>query len=456
MPKASAKKVSPNRIPLPPRNRADRLGGNESSGYGAPIRTIELFAGVGGFHVGMKQANKALGREAFRVVWSNQWEPGAKKQWASEIYRKRFPDAVHANEDIEKVIAEDRASVPDFDLLVGGFPCQDYSVAKTLNQAKGIEGKKGVLWWSIYRMIETAKKKPALVVLENVDRLLKSPAKQRGRDFAIILACLNDLGYAVEWRVINAADYGMPQKRRRVFILGYHKSTRRYRAMEAAEPSAFIRDDGTLAHAFPCKEKEPYFFAFETALTGSIPEISEKFNAAVSGAASPFENAGICVNRKFTSIKVVAESPKAATHLKHILLPESKVPDEYFIDEDSLDQWRYLKGGKKEKRKSKATGHEYDYAEGPLPFPDPLDRPGRTIITSEGGSSPSRFKHVVQTKSGRYRRLTPVELERMNMFPDDHTKEAPDKIRAFLMGNALVCGIPERIFVELSRDGFGV
>lgn len=451
MPKASSKRNIATRIPLPPRKRRAECVSEECSGYGTPIRVIELFAGVGGFHVGVTGANKTLGREAFRVVWSNQWEPSSKKQWASEIYCKRFPDALHSNEDIEKIITENRDSVPDFDLLVGGFPCQDYSVAKTLGQAKGIEGKKGVLWWSIYRMIATAKKKPSLVLLENVDRLLKSPAKQRGRDFAIILACLNDLGYAVEWRVINAADYGMPQKRRRVFILAHYKGTPQYMKIMDAEPSAYMRDDGILARAFPCSEKEAYFFALKTDLVGSIPEISENFNAAATNAASPFENAGVCVNREFSSIKVVADSPQEATRLKDIILPEPKVPDEYFIDDDSLDQWRYLKGGKKEKRTSKTTGHEYDYAEGPLPFPDPLDRPGRTIITSEGGSTPSRFKHVIEAQSGRFRRLTPVELERMNMFPDNHTHEAPDKIRAFLMGNALVCGIPERIFTELAK-----
>ena len=123
------------------------------------------------------------------------------------------------NENINNVKTE---NIPDHDMMVGGFPCQDYSVASTLNHSKGIEGKKGVLWWSIYRILkEKGEKRPKFVLLENVDRLLKSPAKQRGRDFAIILECLNSLGYIVEWRVINAAEYGMPQRRRRTYILAY-------------------------------------------------------------------------------------------------------------------------------------------------------------------------------------------------------------------------------------------
>src|SRR5690606_26131239 len=156
----------------------------------------------------------------FDTVWSNQWEPARKKQDASAIYVARFGADGHSNTDISTVPVRD---IPDHDLLVGGFPCQDYSVARTLNKADGLAGKKGVLWWEIHRILKA--KEPGYFFLENVDRLLKSPATQRGRDFAVMLASLADLGYAVEWRVINAADYGMPQRRRRVFFLGYHKRT---------------------------------------------------------------------------------------------------------------------------------------------------------------------------------------------------------------------------------------
>lgn len=123
------------------------------------------------------------------------------------------------NEDINRVLDKAEAGefqIPDVDMVVGGFPCQDYSVARPLNQAHGIEGKKGVLWWDIYHFLEM--KEPRFGLFENVDRLLKSPASQRGRDFAIILSCLADLGYTVEWRVVNSAEYGFPQRRKRVYI----------------------------------------------------------------------------------------------------------------------------------------------------------------------------------------------------------------------------------------------
>ena len=173
------------------------------------LKVCELFAGVGGFRLGLENTGH------YRVVWSNQWEPSTKMQHASLVYEARFGIENHSNVNIETV---ETKNIPDHDILVGGFPCQDYSVATSLKNSKGLIGKKGVLWWSIHRILTEKKNKPKYLFLENVDRLLKSPSTQRGRDFAIMLRSLSDLGYAVEWRVINAAEYGMPQRRRRVFF----------------------------------------------------------------------------------------------------------------------------------------------------------------------------------------------------------------------------------------------
>ena len=129
------------------------------------IRVAELFAGVGGFRIGLEGAS-----DKFKTIWSNQWEPSTKHQDASLVYRARFGKDGHCNEDINTV---DTKEIPDHDLLVGGFPCQDYSVASTLSRSGGIEGKKGVLWWQIYRILkEKGKKRPEYVFFENVDRLL--------------------------------------------------------------------------------------------------------------------------------------------------------------------------------------------------------------------------------------------------------------------------------------------
>lgn len=396
------------------------------------IKVAELFAGVGGFRIGLQNASKK-----FKVVWSNQWEPATISQEASEAYTKRFGEDGHSNKDIAQVPVKD---IPEHNLLVGGFPCQDYSVAKSLSQSKGIEGKKGVLWWEIHRILKDHKHQPEFILLENVDRLLKSPASQRGRDFAIILASLSDLGYAVEWRVINAADYGMPQRRRRTFILGYHKKSPVYPLIKNSFSEKWISENGTFAKAFKIKEKN-YLHNFK--IDGDMAEISKNFN--LKEDFSPFQNSGIMLNREVITAEVTPEYSGPRATIKDIILPEKDIPSEFFIDKKTLEDWKYLKGAKEEERFNKKRNFSYVYSEGSMIFPDSLNSPSRTIVTGEGGSTPSRFKHVIKTESGKLRRLTPLELERLNMFPDNHTEGYNDIKRAFFMGNALVVGVIEKI-----------
>jgi DNA-methyltransferase (dcm) len=401
------------------------------------IKVIELFAGVGGFRIGLQNSNKASSKENFEVVWSNQWEPSTKTQHASLVYESRFGKKGHSNQDISTVPNEE---IPEHDMLVGGFPCQDYSVATTLKNSKGLQGKKGVLWWEIYRILESKKDKPKFLFLENVDRLLKSPTTQRGRDFAIMLKCLSDLGYAVEWRVVNAADYGMPQKRRRTFILGYLKDSAIYNSLIKTPEVDWLLDEGVFAKTFEVGQISE-LKTFD--LDQSVEEISTSFNKEKGD--SPFQNSGMILNGKVTTVKTSPNYEGKRTLLKDILIPADEVPQEYFIDESEIDKWNYLKGAKKEVRQS-AEGFSYNYGEGAMIFPDNLESPSRTIITGEGGKSASRFKHVVRTNKG-LRRLTPIELERLNMFPDDHTllEGVSDVKRAFFMGNALVVGVIEKI-----------
>lgn len=403
------------------------------------IRVVELFAGVGGFRIGLERASKR-----FCTVWNNQWEPSTKRQDASIVYCHRFGIEGHSNEDIATVPTEE---IPECDMLVGGFPCQDYSVATTLNRSGGIEGKKGVLWWQIYRILNEASHKPDFLFFENVDRLLKSPAIQRGRDFAIILASLSDLGYIVEWRVVNAAEYGMPQRRRRTYIVGYRKDSTI--AKKIVTPGEWIVSKGTIAEALPVTiTYDDQFQSFT--IDGDLPTVSDTFNKGKKD--SPFENTGIIIDRQVTTINTTPKYDGPQLTLGQILLDERNVPEEFFIPTEELPKWEYLKGSKKLKRVNKQTGYEYDYSEGGMAFPDYLDRPSRTIITGEGGAGPSRFKHIILCPSGRYRRLTPLELERLNMFPDNHTSGVSDIRRAFLMGNALVTGIIEKIGVSLLNE----
>lgn len=402
-----------------------------------PVGTVgELFAGVGGFRIG-------LARAGWKTVFSNQWEPSTKKQHASEVYVARFGTAGHSNEDIATV-----ADIPTVDLLVGGFPCQDYSVAKTLNTARGLEGKKGVLWWEILRLVE--KKRPKFVFLENVDRLLKSPSTQRGRDFAIMLKTLMDAGYFVEWRVVNAAEYGFPQRRIRVFIVAQRLS--RVKNRKTLDRVEWLTKTGILAQALPVISKVTS--PSHVDLRGETVTISDYFN--LGGGKSPFENAGVAFDGFATTVKVAARTPSKTMTLGDVVLPEEDVSESFWVDSGALVEWKYLKGAKSIRRVHKGSGEEYNYQEGSMAFPDLLTNPSRTILTGEGGASASRFKHIIQV-GRRYRRLTPLELERLNGFPDDwtrcdlHGNEVSDVRRAFFMGNALVVGLIERVGKEIAK-----
>lgn len=396
------------------------------------IRVAELFAGVGGFRVGLERAG------GYDVVFSNQWEPSTKKQWASEVYEARFGKGGHTNIDVNDIVVDE---IPDFDLLVGGFPCQDYSVASTSQNSKGLIGKKGVLWWSIHKILRDKEIKPRYILLENVDRILKSPTAQRGRDFAVILKSLEELGYAVEWRVINSADYGMPQRRKRIFIMGFLKGTEIYKTIKDNQ-AVWLVDNGITTRSFPTIKNEDFFSHFN--IEGDILSVSSDFNKGKK--TSPFENSGVMIEGRVMTKKVEADYNGPKTVLGDIL-ESGTIDKEFFVDD--LTKWEYLKGPKKEKRTT-ADGYEYFYSEGGMTFPDPVDKPSRTIITGEGGKSASRFKHVIKVGE-THRRLTPVELERLNMFPDNHTyiEGITSTKRAFFMGNALVVGIVEKLGTEL-------
>ncbi len=399
------------------------------------LRTIELFAGVGGFRIGLERAS--FSGKRFNIVWSNQWEPSTKKQHASEIYVARFGYENHSNEDISKVEVD---NIPEHDVLVGGFPCQDYSVASSLKNSHGIVGKKGVLWWEIEKIL--AKKLPKYLILENVDRLLKSPALQRGRDFAIILASLNKLGYAVEWRVIDASEYGMPQRRKRVFIMAYYKDTKPYKLLVKSEPIDVFNKNALLSKSFPINtiEKDTII---SNQLSDDLVNITNNFNKDTP-KKNAFWESGYMIDGIYHTARVTANYHGEKRTLGDILIDEKDVPKEFYINDEELEKWQYQKGAKSFERTNKTTGYTYTYSEGKMTFPDALDRASRTIITGEGGASASRFKHVVCV-NGKYRRLTPIELEKLNMFPENHTVGVTDSKRAFLMGNALVVGIVEKI-----------
>lgn len=393
------------------------------------MRVCELFAGVGGFRLGLEDCS-----DDFKFVWANQWEPSKKVQYAYDCYIKRFGENEnHVNEDISEV---DKRFIPDHDLLVGGFPCQDYSVART--GARGIQGVKGVLWWQIREILK--EKQPRFVLLENVDRLLKSPAKQRGRDFAVMLACFNDLGYSVEWRVINAAEYGFVQRRRRIFIYAFKNDTKYFNKVDVNNLEKWIHEEGFFQNQFPVLAKEEVDNAKAKSIVmeyRDIVDVSDNFKFE-------FENSGIMTNGNVYTEKTVPRYNGKFTLLRDVL--ESNVDEKYYIDTDEaiLEKWKAPKAAKRINRVSK-TGHEYVFSEGALAFPDPTDRAARTMLTSE--ASVNRSSHVVEDPgTGRLRKLTPVEAERLNGFRDNWTNSGmTERARYFCMGNALVVGLIEKM-----------
>lgn len=419
------------------------------------ITVAELFAGVGGFRLGLEgykdpsnKVNNLPKAGAFKTIWANQWEPPGSptRQFAANCYRAHFSNDSVVNEDINKVLNEYEQGlrdIPSVDMVVGGFPCQDYSVAKPLSQSGGIEGKKGVLWWDIYKFLkiqlDKSPKNAEWCLLENVDRLLKSPASQRGRDFAIILSCLASLGYCVEWRVVNSAAYGFSQRRKRVYILA-----RRNANWELSKRLT----SGIMSRAFPFNPVGNISYV-------DIPKdpfvATKDFNSERS-KTSPFLDAGVMVDNRVITCKVEEVYKGQFKTLGDVLSPESEIPDNFFVDDSQLERWEKLKSSKREERINKHTGQTYFYSEGSMAFPDLLTNPSRTILTGEGGTSPSRFKHIIKVGE-RYRRLVPDELDQLQGFPKGWTNTGmSDNNRAFCMGNALVVGVVNRIGKEIYKE----
>lgn len=395
---------------------------------------VELFAGVGGFRVGLNDIKsfgndgKAIENNGWDFVWANQWEPSTKIQHAYDCYVTRFGNEC-SNQNITEV---DKRSIPDHTLLVGGFPCQDYSVAHTLSKEKGIEGKKGVLFWDIAAILDA--KQPTFGLFENVDRLLKSPAKQRGRDFGIMLRTFNDLGYNVEWRVINAADYGAPQRRRRIFIFIWRKSTKYNKCLK--DTTKYLLKTGVFAKSFPViYDKELNISEIDLTQYEDTVEMTNIFKAS-------FENTGVMIDGNVYTCTTtpVIESPTTVGEIRE----KRTGLDKYILKNDTLKKFEYLRGSKKIPRK-RPDGSEYFYSEGAMSPFDSLDLPGRTMLTSEG--SVNRSTHIIpDAETGKLRLLTPVEAERLQCFPDNWTDTGmPENRRYFMMGNALVTKIINKL-----------
>lgn len=432
-----------------------------------------MFDGVGGFIVGLNNANEALENSMYQTLYSNQFEPSRKSQDAFEVGLYRFPDMKHIGKDVAEITDEEFLEMKQngVDMIVAGFPCQDYSVARSKKNEQGIEGKKGVLFWEIIRAVNVIK--PKYLILENVDRLLKSPSKQRGRDFAIMLGAFNQLGYSVEWRVINAADYGRGQRRRRVFFYIYHNDTPFARHISSLystpelnlfneedniDMSQYLLKDGLFARQFPVQEV-PYKGRVFAQQLSFIDEQSKEYILDISDHfTGQIWNTGIMRYGHYYTMDTIPVKEESLT-LGEIVQQAAEVEEvneSYYLSDEKVAKFKYLRGPKKLERTS-ATGHSYQYSEGGMSEFDSFDLPARTMLTSEG--TVNRSSHFLKDQLG-YRTLTPIEAELIQDFPANWTKyklhngekvEVSPRMRMFFMGNALVTGIVKRIGIELGH-----
>ena len=417
-----------------------------------PGRVVELFAGVGGFRLGLERTFGGFtpergfvwnveGDRDWEVVWANQWEPASKAQPAFDNYvanlvaeRPELPagELGVVNEDIAKVLDAElgidgadpldpgRYGFPEeFELLVGGFPCQDYSVAKPLSQADGIEGKKGVLWWEFTASSRTTPRARAARERRPAPEVPVDPARSRLRGHA---GLLRPARYRVEWRVVNAADHGFPQRRRRVFIyatleddgLALVESECDRTSDETAGTwgREVIADTGVLAAALPCELRDPGEYVALGQDDDLDPfDVSETFGRDERNRplkVSPFRNAGVMSGGVVwtANVDVPPSSAEGTWTLGDVLQPLVTVLDEHpevvipdrqldFSDAPVRNSWNYHKGAKREERR-KPGGFTYHYTEGAVAFPEPLEKAARTVLTGEGGTSASRFKLVVR------------------------------------------------------------
>jgi len=229
--------------------------------------------------------------------------------------------------------------------------------------------------------------------------------------------------------------------------------------MHLIESNAFdwLLSKSPLAMAFPVVPKSR---EVEFELGCDAVEVQQNYSPS-ENRKTRFASSGACINGKVWTIATKAApiddffpyiGQQKPLTLGDIVDQTQCTAPSVFIEESSLERWRHLKGAKSTPRIAK-SGHAYTYSEGAVPFPDPLDRPARTILTSEGGKAASRTKHVVEQADGRLRRLTAEEIENLSGFPRGYTAVTglSESHRAFLIGNALVTGVVTRIGQELTR-----
>lgn len=359
------------------------------------MKTVELFAGIGGFRLACDELN-------IQTIWANDID---KK--ASEVYRHNFGESVHVHGDIKDFITD----IPDHDLLTGGFPCQPFSSA---GKKLGIEDARGTLFEQIVNILD--KKKPKYFVLENVKRLL---SMDKGSHFATIIESLSNLGYFIEWRVLNAINFGLPQHRERVVITG--------RIEQSIKSYLCSRDDICTLNSKQINNISNY------AMWNTIENHSTKFL-----------NWGMAFSGKFCHAKVDSFSEKKPfVKLANIL--EEKPDRSFFFTKDTEER---IKNSEKVDRFYNGVEILYNQKGGA--------RMGYSIFGTAGVSPTltcTTSRHYERYKIGNeYRRLTNIEYARIQGFPDQHCSSQSRYDQYSLFGNAVPPQMVKWVIERIIKD----
>ncbi|MDQ6961813.1 MAG: DNA cytosine methyltransferase [Mariprofundaceae bacterium] len=344
------------------------------------MKSVELFAGIGGFRIACDELD-------IQTIWANDIEPKA-----SQVYTSQFGCKEHVEGNIDDYLD----SIPEHDLLTGGFPCQPFSSA---GKKLGINDSRGSLFEKITYIIN--KKKPKYFILENVKRLL---SMEKGAHFARILKSLSDLGYLVEWRLLNAVHFGLPQNRERIVIIGHRNSP---------------------FNAYLCSNAD--FNTLSCKTNSSISHVTQW--KKIKHHRSKFLNWGMAFQGRFCHADVLSFSEKQADTRLHSIL-EATPDSRFFFTKDTL----------KRIQNSDVVNKFYNGVE-ILYNQKGGARMGYSIFGTAGVAPTltcTTSRHYERYRiHNEYRRLTNIEYARIQGFPDLHCQSVSIYDQYPLYGNAV-------------------
>lgn len=370
-------------------------------------RTVELFAGIGGFRI-------AAELRGFKTVWANDNSPKA-----CTVYRDAFGDSVLREGNVNDLTN----TIPPHDLLTAGFPCQPFSSA---GKKEGIRDSRGTLFQTIATVL--ARHQPTYFVLENVKRLL---LMEQGSHFATILSVLADLDYWIEWRLLNAMHFGLPQNRQRVFLIGVHRN--KYQS-----------------HGLPCDRLPPLRLATKedsselpaTQLDRLLRPTDWK---GIADHGKRIPSWGIASQGRFFATALSTFSEKSPlTPLRSVL--ETGVSSGFDFTASTLER---LKGSKPVMRYIDGVEILSNQSGGA--------RMGYTVFGIDGVAptlTATTSRHYERYKVGeQYRRLTNIEYARIQGFPDGHCKAVSVYDQYGLIGNAVPPRMVDWVLRKLVGEG---